>query len=706
MSEHVFALDIGTQTVTGIILEKIEQSFVVSDFYTEQHKERAMLDGQIQDVVQVAEVIKRVKRRVEEQNGPLERVCVAAAGRALKTIQTAYTFPIHERPITSTEQIKHIELSAVQEAQIQLAEQMKGSFSDYYCVGYSVVHYKLDDEIIGSFIDQTGNEVTVEVIATFLPKVVIESLMAALNRTYLKMDALTLEPIAAIHVLIPESMRKLNVALIDIGAGTSDLAISNDGTIVAYGMVPVAGDEITEKIGDHFLLDFKDAEWLKRKVIEEKIATVHDILGFEINVTLDDLLTTIESSVDHLATLLANKVLELNKQSPQAVMLVGGGSLTPMIEEKLAANLKLPNNRVAVRGSDAIQYINNKESIPSGPDFVTPVGIAISATENPFQYMNVSINDKNAFLFTMDKLTIGNCFIQAGIDIHEYYGKIGLAYFVTINGEQITIPGFYGSEPTITLNGRRTTVDNFVQENDQINITKGKDGQSPTVTISDVVGNISPLHCYFNNELVTVQPTYRVNGKKVNSNYVLKDNDDIVAKVPETIAEFLESIRVNYDENAHFHLFIDERRVDFPEANGSILLNDINVSLATPIHNESRINTIPTKPVTLKTILQKLELVEYNQIVVSFNDEPITLKQRVVYIKRNGETLTYDDTLHVNDHLHIEHLEQRDFIFQDVFRYVDIDVSSIGGNYRILCNDEHVNFRHVIHEGDRLSLKS
>src|SRR5699024_3661510 len=227
------------------------------------------------------------------------------------------TIPIHERPITTEEQIKHLELSAVQEAQFKLAEEGKGHFNDYHCVGYSVVHYKLDDEVIGSFIDQTGQKVSVEVIATFLPKVVVESLIAALDRANLKMDALTLEPIAAIHVLIPESMRKLNVALIDIGAGTSDLAISNDGTIVAYGMVPVAGDEITEKIGDHFLLDFKDAEWLKRKVIEEKIATVHDILGFEINVTLDDLLTTIESSVDHLATLLANKVLELNKQSPQ-----------------------------------------------------------------------------------------------------------------------------------------------------------------------------------------------------------------------------------------------------------------------------------------------------------------------------------------------------------------------------------------------------
>src|SRR5699024_6433141 len=213
----------------------------------------------------------------------------------------------------------HIELSAVQQAQFQLAEQKQGSFSDYHCVGYSVVHYKLDGEIIGSFIDQTGEEVSVEVIATFLPKVVVESLMAALERANLHMEALTLEPLAAIHVLVSESMRRLNVALIDIGAGTSDLAISNDGTIIAYGMVPVAGDEITEKVSDHFLLDFKLAEQLKRQVVDEKEATVKDILGFEVNVTLDELLTIIDEQVDYLAKLLATEVLELNKAAPQAV---------------------------------------------------------------------------------------------------------------------------------------------------------------------------------------------------------------------------------------------------------------------------------------------------------------------------------------------------------------------------------------------------
>lgn len=107
------------------------------------------------------------------------------------------------------------------------------------------------------------------------------------------MKALTLEPIAAIHILIPESIRRLNVALIDIGAGTSDIA-SNEGTITAYGMVPVAGDEITESISDHCLLDFKEAETIKQKVVNEHQAVVKDILGFETEITY-------ESLIDHIS---------------------------------------------------------------------------------------------------------------------------------------------------------------------------------------------------------------------------------------------------------------------------------------------------------------------------------------------------------------------------------------------------------------------
>src|SRR5690625_1369335 len=314
MKESVFALDIGTQTVTGIILKKHENKYQVIDYCVRQHEERSMLDGQIQNVVQVANVISQVRNELEKTNGPLQEVCVAAAGRALKTIQGTKTITIKEQPIATNEDIKHLELSAVQQALSNLVQEQNDQFSQYHCVGYSVLHYKLDDNKIGSLIDQTGEEATVEIIATFLPKIVVESLLRALDRANLTMKALTLEPIAAIHVLVPESMRRLNVALIDIGAGTSDIAISNNGTITAYGMVPTAGDEITEAISDHLLLDFKVAEKTKRKVVNEGQATITDILGFESTITYDELVPEVIDNIEHLAQLIANEIRELNQK--------------------------------------------------------------------------------------------------------------------------------------------------------------------------------------------------------------------------------------------------------------------------------------------------------------------------------------------------------------------------------------------------------
>ena len=68
----------------------------------------------------------------------------------------------------------------------------KDKHQNYYCVGYSVLNYQLDDEEIGNLIDQQGEEASVEIIATFLPRVVVESLIAALHRADLKWRPLPL----------------------------------------------------------------------------------------------------------------------------------------------------------------------------------------------------------------------------------------------------------------------------------------------------------------------------------------------------------------------------------------------------------------------------------------------------------------------------------------------------------------------------------
>ena len=81
-SHNLFALDIGTRSVVGLILNEQEGSYRVLDVDVEEHRERSMLDGQIHNVLEVSKTIANVKDRLETTYGPLKYVCAAAAGRS------------------------------------------------------------------------------------------------------------------------------------------------------------------------------------------------------------------------------------------------------------------------------------------------------------------------------------------------------------------------------------------------------------------------------------------------------------------------------------------------------------------------------------------------------------------------------------------------------------------------------------------------
>ena len=72
----------------------------------------------------------------------------------------------------------------------------------------------------------------------------------------LDVASITLEPIAAINAAIPENLRLLNLVMVDIGAGTSDIAVCTGGSVIGYTMATVAGDEITEMLMKDYLVDF------------------------------------------------------------------------------------------------------------------------------------------------------------------------------------------------------------------------------------------------------------------------------------------------------------------------------------------------------------------------------------------------------------------------------------------------------------------
>ncbi|MBM3276412.1 MAG: cell division protein, partial [Candidatus Sericytochromatia bacterium] len=233
--EPVFALDIGTRTVVGLLAVAGDGGqMAVLDAEVVEHGDRAMRDGQVHDIPEVGRRVALVAERLAARNGlKLERASVAAAGRALRTMEASADVAV-PRPGEVTEALlRDLAISGVAAAVEKLAAEKPqaepGRGGAFHCVGFSVVRYVLDGEPIDNPLGQRGERLEASLIATFLPRVVTDGLLGALRRADLDVAGLTLEPIAAANAAIPATMRALNLALVDIGAGTSDIAITREG---------------------------------------------------------------------------------------------------------------------------------------------------------------------------------------------------------------------------------------------------------------------------------------------------------------------------------------------------------------------------------------------------------------------------------------------------------------------------------------------
>ena len=167
----VFGLDIGTRNVVGTVGYRTEEEeFIVVAQYMTEHQTRAMLDGQIHDIGRVAKTIKRVKEELESQIGqPLSEVCIAAAGRVLKTVTTHISYDFAEETIVDGEDIHTLNLLGIERAQDILKEKNDTRYK-FYCVGYSVVKYYLNDDVFSNLEAHKADRIGEDVIVTFLPE--------------------------------------------------------------------------------------------------------------------------------------------------------------------------------------------------------------------------------------------------------------------------------------------------------------------------------------------------------------------------------------------------------------------------------------------------------------------------------------------------------------------------------------------------------
>ncbi|EOT24229.1 dephospho-CoA kinase [Eubacterium sp. 14-2] len=546
----VFGLDIGTRNVVGTVGYKEDDDFYVVAQYVKEHATRSMLDGQIHDIGRVGRTINEVKKELEEQSRlSLNEVCIAAAGRVLKTVTTTVEYSFPEEIVVTGEDVHTLDLLGIEKAQQILNENNDTNFK-FYCVGYSVVKYYLNGDIFSNLEGHKAEVISADIIVTFLPEDVVDGLYSAVGLAGLKVASLTLEPIAAINVAIPETFRMLNIALVDVGAGTSDISVTRDGSIIAYGMIPCAGDEITELLVQHYLVDFKTAEHIKLSSTTEKEIEYQDIMMIKHTVTAEEVWDLIQPLVYNLTEDIAAKIKELNGgETVSATFVVGGGGKVHGFVEHLAEELELPLERVALRGEEVLQEIHfEQQDIRKDPLLVTPIGICISYYDQKNNFVFVRFNGERIKLYDNNKLTIVDAALRAGFPNEQLFPRRGREINFYVNGKKRIVRGEPGESAVVRVNGRVTSINATLEPNSDIVIEPSTMGEAAVCRLEELeeYGRVV-ITFEVNGRMITCPRFAEVNGSLEPPYYEIQENDWVEMRNFYTVAQIMEFMDVEID---------------------------------------------------------------------------------------------------------------------------------------------------------------
>ena len=694
----VFGLDIGTRSIVGTVGYKEGDKFIVVAQKVKEHETRAMLDGQIHDIEKVGISIRQVKEVLEEEIGrKLTDVCIAAAGRVLETSYSQAEVEYEDEKTITKEDIYALNSLAIEKAYASFMER-NHTGQKFYCVGNSVVNYYLNDFQISNLENHKARKIAVELIATFLPDEVVDGLNKAVELAGLHVVNMTLEPIAAIQVAIPERFRLLNIALVDVGAGTSDISITKDGSIIAYGMIPIAGDSLTEALAMHCLTDFYVADKMKQDSTQSDLVTYEDIMGIKQNITTKEIDEIMAPILDDMTTRVSEKIKELNGgKSVSAVFVVGGGGKVNGYTTMLSDKLGIQAERVALRGKEVMQKIDFLDSsIEKDSLLVTPIGICLNFYEQNNNFVFVSFNGEKIKLYDNKHLKVTDAAIQAHFPNDGFFPKRGKELNFTVDGIKKIVRGEVGEGAKITVNGKPANIHTPIKKEDIIVVEESTAGVPASMEIRQLPESGGSLVVEINHKKVHLPKFASVNGKLESEYYNIQDGDEIEFLKYYTIEQILQFMDISTDtyntyyvnnNSADMNTKVYENftvvmsKTEFVTTYEELLKEESFYEESEKEENPEPedVNKVSKEPVILTSTEEK------NKIPV---EAPVENKRVIVMVNRKPVVL---------------HGKPR-YVFVDIFDYIDFDLSTPQGAIVTTLNGVQAQFMEELHDGDMIEV--
>jgi len=538
-----------------------------------------------------------------------------------------------------------------------------------------------------------AQSISADLIATFLPEDVIDGLYKAVGAANLQVASLTLEPIAAIQVAIPKNYRMLNLALVDVGAGTSDICITEDGSIIAYGMIPMAGDSLTEVIAKECLVDFAGAEAIKRQLGEQEEVTYEDIIGLPQTVKSEELLNLLKPCITKLAEEAAEKIIELNGGKPvSAVFVVGGGGKIPGYTDLLAEKLGIQSQRSALRGKEVMGNIVFAEDVQKDSTLVTPLGICLNYYEQNNNFIIVTFNGKRIKLYDNDKLSVVDAAMQADFSNELLFPRRGKELRFTVNRKARSVKGQLGEAAVIKIGGREANIYTPIHENDVIKVKESTEGAPGSIEIRSLPEYRDIISVQVQEKRIDVPKFARVNGSYQLSDYSIQPGDDIEVLDYCTVGQLLEFMDILLPEDK------------------AILVNHKAADRETKVY-ENYLVSFTDRAESEKAEAEKLRTLkeaEEERRQADLEEEPEELKAAGEEAEEKGAPKEEAEepvsvTVMVNG-APVVLTGKKEYVFVDVFNFIDFDLSTPKGHIVTKINGRPAQYMEALHEGDVLNI--
>jgi len=331
-NDYVVALDIGTEFVKALIAKQVDDSLEIVGVGRARQDLSDMHSGAIADISGVVRNCEEALSEAEDQAGlQAKRAVIGIAGELVKGVTNTirYRRPQPDRPLDENEMefiIEKVQERAAMKAQKQIALETGNEDVEVKLVNSALVSIHIDGYKVSNPIGFQGRDVAVQIYTAFAPMVHIGALERVADELALELVAVAAEPFAVSRaVLGTDASSNFTAILADIGGGTTDIAVVNDGGVEGTKMFGIGGRSFTRTIASEMNLNYSDAEKLKVNIESTQIKeTVSREANKAIDKTLDVWLAGVElalsefDSVDHL---------------PNRILLCGGGaSLKKLVE--------------------------------------------------------------------------------------------------------------------------------------------------------------------------------------------------------------------------------------------------------------------------------------------------------------------------------------------------------------------------------------